>query len=238
MELLVVSFVAGVLTILAPCILPLLPVIIGSASSAHKDYRAPFIITGSLAASLFIFTLLLKVGTALLSIPPIVWQILSGGIILVFGILLLFPNLWERFGVRLNLASNTLLAKASKHQGTGKHILVGAALGPVFSSCSPTYALIVATVLPVSPSEGIVYLLAYVIGLSVVLLLVGLLGQQFVARLGWASNPKGWFKRIVGIFFIIVGIAVLLGFDKQVQTVIIENGLYDPIDQFERALLH
>lgn len=238
MELLVVSFVAGVLTILAPCILPLLPVIIGGVASEHKDLRAPFIITSSLAVSLFVFTLLLKASTALLGIPPMVWQMISGGIIIVFGIITLFPSLWERVGAKLNLTSNSLLAKASQKQGVGRHILVGAALGPVFSSCSPTYALILATVLPVAPTEGLVYLLAYVLGLSGMLLLIGLLGQQFVSKLGWASNPKGWFKRLVAVLFILVGVAVLFGLDKQVQAFILESGLYDPIDALERNLLH
>lgn len=238
MELLIVSFVAGILTILAPCILPLLPVIIGGVASQHKDLRAPFIITASLAVSLFIFTLLLKAGTALLGIPTMVWQLLSGGIIVAFGVISLFPTLWERVAAKLNIASNSLLAKASKKQGIGRHILVGAALGPVFSSCSPTYALILATVLPVSPAEGLIYLLAYVIGLSSVLLLIGLVGQQFVAKLGWASNPHGWFKRLLGIIFIAVGVAVIFGLDKQLQAFILESGLYDPIDALERALLH
>lgn len=238
MELLIVSFVAGVLTILAPCILPLLPVIIGGVASQQKDLRAPFIITASLAVSLFIFTLLLKAGTALLGIPTIVWQLISGGIIVAFGVIILFPSLWERVAAKLNIASNSLLAKASKKQGIGRHILVGAALGPVFSSCSPTYALILATVLPVSPAEGLLYLLAYVIGLSSVLLLVGLVGQQFVTKLGWASNPHGWFKRLLGIIFIAVGVAVIFGLDKQLQAFILESGLYDPIDALERTLLH
>lgn len=237
MELLIVSFVAGVLTILAPCILPLLPIIIGGSIGA-KDYRAPFIITGSLAASLFIFTILLKASTALLGVPPMVWQIISGVIIIAFGIVTLFPSLWERVGARVNVASNKLLAKASKRRGIARHVLVGAALGPVFSSCSPTYGLILAAVLPVSPGEGIAYLIAYIIGLSAILLLIGLLGQRFIAKLGWASNPHGWFKRLLAILFIIVGLAVVFGLDKQLQAWILESGLYDPISTFEQNFLH
>lgn len=237
MELLIVSFVAGVLTILAPCILPLLPIIIGGSVSA-KDYRAPFIITASLAASLLVFTLLLKASTALLGVPPMVWQTISGGTIIGFGLVTLFPALWERIGARANIASNKLLAKASQRQGVGRHILVGAALGPVFSSCSPTYALILAAVLPVSPGQGVAYIAAYIVGLSAVLLLIGLVGQRFVAKLGWASNPHGWFKRLLGVLFIVVGLAVLLGLDKQLQAWILETGLYDPISTFEQRFLH
>jgi cytochrome c biogenesis protein CcdA len=238
MELLIVSFVAGVLTILAPCILPLLPVIIGGTATEQKDLRAPFIIAASLAASLIIFSLLLKASTALLGVPPTVWQAISGGIIIAFGVVMLFPSLWERVAARLNIASSGLLAKASKKRGVWRHILVGAALGPVFSSCSPTYALIVAAVLPVSFAQGFTYLTAYAVGLSAILLLIGLLGQQFVSKLGWASNPHGWFKRIIGVIFIVVGMAVLLGLDKQFQAFILQSGLYDPLAEFEQSLMH
>ncbi len=72
MFLLIVSFLAGVLTIAAPCILPLLPVIIGGSlidSDKDKPERAwlrPVVITASLAVSVIVFTLLIKATTVLL----------------------------------------------------------------------------------------------------------------------------------------------------------------------------
>ena len=77
------SFVAGMLTILAPCILTLLPVIIGSTASS-KDPSKPFIVTASLGVSIVIFTLLLKASTIFISVPPYFWNYLSGGIVLLF----------------------------------------------------------------------------------------------------------------------------------------------------------
>lgn len=237
MELFIVSFVAGVLTVLAPCILPLLPVIVGGSSLDQKDWRRPVIITVSLAVSVIVFTLLLKTGTTLLMIPPYIWQIVSGGIVVLFGLSLLFENVWARAAVKLNLSSNKLLGKAAQQHGWLGAILVGVALGPVFSSCSPTYALIVAGVLPASFGEGMLYLLAYALGLSTILLLIALLGQQAVRKLGWASNPHGWFKRVLAVIFIAVGLAVIFGIDKAVQTYVVESGWYDPISTFERQFL-
>ena len=237
MELLVVSFVAGVLTVLAPCILPLLPVIVGGSTLSQKDWRRPVVITLSLAGSIILFTLLLKASTALLMLPPYIWQVVSGGIIVLFGLSLLFETIWAKIAVRLNLFSNRLLGKAVRRQGWSGAVLIGAALGPVFSSCSPTYALIVAGVLPASFGQGLLYLIAYAIGLGSVLLLIGLLGQQAVVRLGWASNPHGLFKRSLAIIFVVVGLAVILSLDKIVQAYVVQQGWYDPISTFEQSFL-
>jgi hypothetical protein len=57
-----------------------------------------------------------------------------------------------------------------------------------------------------------------------------------VKKLGWASNPNGWFRKSLGIIFILVGVVVLFGLDKQIQTLIIESGLYDPIKKIEQNL--
>jgi cytochrome c-type biogenesis protein len=238
--LLVLSFVAGALTVAAPCILPLLPVIVGGTAVGTNERRwfRPLIITLSLAGSVVIFTLLLKASTALLGVPQTIWSILSGGIVLLFGVNLLWPTAWEKLALTTGFynKSNTFLNASSKHKGVGGDILLGAALGPVFSSCSPTYALIVAAILPQSFSDGIILLLAYALGLAAVLLLIAVAGQAVVGKMGWAADPKGWFRRTIGILFIVVGFAVLVGFDKTVQTFVLEQGWYDPVKQLEETL--
>jgi cytochrome c-type biogenesis protein len=120
--------------------------------------------------------------------------------------------------------------------GLGGDVMLGAALGPTFSSCSPTYALILAAVLPVSFAEGLLYIVVYAVGLAIALLLIAFLGQAFARRLGWLANPNGVFKRVVGIILILVGVAVIMGLDKQFQSFVLEQGWYDPIQQFEEGI--
>lgn len=242
-ELYVVSFIAGILTVLAPCILPLLPVIIGGSSLNHNNdkkvsLKHPLVIIISLVVSIVLFTLLLKATTALLGIPTMVWTTISGGIVLLFGITLLFPVLWEKFMVatRLNLIANRFMGQSQGKNGVKKDIILGAALGPVFNSCSPTYALIVAVILPASFVTGIGYLIAYCVGLGIILLLISIFGRVLVNKMKWMSNPQGVFQRVIGSLFIIVGIAVIFGLDKQVQTYVLENGWYDPIIRIEESL--
>lgn len=240
--LVILSFIAGVLTVAAPCILPLLPIVIGgSVIESAKDNRRrqwlrPLVIAASLAVSVIVFTLLIKATTTLLGVPQYVWQLISGGIVLLLGANYLWPQAWEHIAIRLSIKSSTTLGNAQKHQGLSGAILIGAALGPVFSSCSPTYALIVATILPVSFAEGLVYLIAYAIGMSAILLLVAYLGRAFVSRLKWLSNPNGWFKRTIGVLFIVVGLFILFGLDKDLQTYVLDQGWYAPISNLEERL--
>ncbi len=239
--LFVASFLAGVLTIAAPCILPLLPVIIGGAAvsdSKKRDWLRPLVIAASLGVSVILFTLLLKATTSLLGVPQYVWQVISGVLVMLLGVHFVWPSLWERlpFTARLNINSQQALGAARQRKGIFGAILIGAALGPIFNSCSPTYLLIVATILLASLSEGLTYLFAYALGLSSILLLVAYFGQSLVRRLGWLANPNGWFHHFIGVLFLLVGIAVIFGLDKQLQTFILERGWYAPVSDIERSL--
>jgi cytochrome c-type biogenesis protein len=242
MGLLLLSFLAGVLTVAAPCILPLLPIVVGGSiapdKSKARDWRRPLAITGSLVASVVVFTLLLKASTALLGVPQMVWQAISGVIILLFGLSLIWPALWGRLSLKLGLygRAQRWMSGASGQTGYRRDILLGAALGPIFNSCSPTYALIVAAILPASLGLGLVYLMAYALGLGITLLAVASFGRAVTTRLGWYANPGGVIHKVIGVAFVAVGLAVLFGFDKVVQTYVLDNGWYDPVSGLEERL--
>jgi len=68
------------------------------------------------------------------------------------------------------------------------------------------------------------------------LLLIALAGRSAARRLGWLADPRGWFRRTMGVLFIIVGIVVIIGADKALQTLILDLGWYDPIADLEGVL--
>ncbi len=241
-ELVIFSFFAGALTVLAPCILPLIPVLLGASTnnSEQKSIKRPIVIIASLITSIIIFTLLLRSTTALLGVPTEIWSIISGTIILLFGINSLFPSLWEQFILftKLYSLSNKGMAGAQDNPGYKKDIMLGAALGPVFNSCSPTYALIIAVLLPASFASGLLYLSAYSIGLGAVLLLVVIFGQSLISKIKWMSKPSGVFQKAVGVLFIIVGVIIIFGVEKDIQAAILESGIYGPIESIEKSFLN
>ena len=230
MILFLLSLLAGILTVLAPCTISLLPVIVGgSVAEGGQSIKRPLVVTASLGISVVLFTLILKVSTAFVHIPQEFWQLFSGIIIFGLGLTMIFPSLYDKLPWvnKINQESNKLLATGYNKKNMTGDIIMGAALGPVFSSCSPTYFLILATVLPLSFAAGIVDLLAYAVGLSGGLLVVAFAGQKLMQKLGVASDPKGWIKRSIGILFLIVGLAICFGLDKKVETAITNAGYFD-----------
>lgn len=243
MFLLFGAFIAGILTVLAPCVLPLLPVIVGGSltvSDKNKpDRLRPVIITTSLAISLVIFTLLLKATTILIRVPSQYYTDISGSILILLGLTILFPQAYEWLIIRLNLQAKTqsfLGKNALRHERYLGPIITGAALGPVFSSCSPVYAYILATVLPVNFAQAMVYIVSYIIGLSAMLLLIGILGQRVTKRIRFAINPRGIFQRTIAVIFILIGILIFTGGNIRLQTWVSEHTPFN-FDNFSAKLL-
>ncbi|MBI5456986.1 redoxin family protein [Candidatus Kaiserbacteria bacterium] len=240
MALLILSFIAGLLTVLAPCILPLLPIIIGGSLDPmrHVRLRHATTVVFSLGASVIVFTFLLKASTAFIAIPQAFWTYLSGGIVFFFGLTLLFPGFWERlpFIARLNARSTQLVSTGYQRKSFWGNVLIGAALGPVFATCSPTYFIVLATVLPQNFALGVLDMFAYVAGLCLALLAIAIFGQRLADRLGFAADPHGNFKRVLGIVFVIVGVVIFTGYDKKAQIKLLEWGIFD-ITKVEQRLL-
>jgi cytochrome c biogenesis protein CcdA len=238
MTLLLVSFLAGMLTILAPCVVSIIPILLARGTTA-KRARSAWLVIAGLGVSIIVFTVLLKATTLLIGVPDDVWKVVSGAIIILFGIVTIFPQLWEWvvLKTRVVFKAQNAMGEAAAARGRWGDLLLGASLGPVFSACSPTYALIVATILPVSPLQGLGYLLVFVAGLSLMLALIAIFGRALIRRLGWGINPKGLFRRVLGVILVIVGLMIVTGLDKDLLGYLVENGWYDFQIRFEDALM-
>lgn len=238
MTLLLVAFFAGVLTVLAPCVLPLLPMILWASIDDAKNKYAPYIVIASLSFSILLFSILLKATTLLIDLPIDFWKIFSGVLIIAMGVITLFPNIWKRISTALWFSnnSNKMLWESANKSGNLKNILIGFSLGPVFSSCSPTYAVILAIVLPSSLLFGFAALIAYIAWLAMVLLAIAIFGQRFIKNVKWIADPNGWFKKILGIIFVLVGVAIMTGYDKKIEAAVLDAGFINTAS-FEQSIV-
>ncbi len=245
MPLYLLSFLAGLLTLAAPCVMTLLPVIIGGSLVTVGEqprfwvrWRRPLVVIGSLLVSVVLFSLLLKGTTALLGVPQEVWQLVAGGLIVALGIHQLLPDFWKQAMLATGLSNRASIALSTSGQQrtvTGE-VLTGVALGPVFTSCSPTYALIVAVILPGSFAMGLIHISLYALGLAVGLFAIALVGHALIAKLGWLRNPHGWFARAIGVLFILIGVAIIFGLEKDVQSLILDQPWFQQFLEFESSL--
>ncbi len=219
MILFFIALIAGVLTVFAPCTLALLPIIVGGTLTGGTSIRRTVTVTTSLGISVVLFTFLLKISSSFINVPPAFWHIFSGVIIVIVGLSMVFPALWDSlpFLAKLNINSNKIMSRGYMSQSFWGDVIVGASLGPVFSSCSPTYFLIIATILPASLFVGTIYLITYALGLCVTLFIVAIAGQKFLEKIGVAADPKGWVRRGIGVLFLLVGLAIAFSFDQKFE---------------------
>jgi cytochrome c biogenesis protein CcdA len=234
-----ISVFAGTLTVLAPCILPLLPIVIGSSETQGRRISGrSVVVIGSLSLSVIIFTLLLKTSTLLIDIPQTFWSTFSGTVIILVGLAIVFPSLWARvpYIQKLSVISNKAVGAGYQKKNYSGDALIGLALGPVFTTCSPTYLFIIATILPASFLVGFIYLLGFTIGLAISLLLIAYFGGQLVNKITSRMDTANRIKQIFGALIILVGIAILTGYDKKIEAAILDLG-YGATINFEESLI-
>ncbi len=184
-----------------------------------------WVLVGSLSASIILFTFLLKVSSLLVDVPPETWSYLSGLLLALAGGLMAFPKAWEWVQVKVARTGYHRLPPEKADSGYWQTAMLGAALGPVFNSCSPTYAVILATVLPADPVSGLIYLISYIFGMVLLILLIAYLGSKASARLKWLAHPDNAVKKAVGGLLVIFGILIATGWEQSIELKMIDAGM-------------
>ena len=219
------AFLAGVLSILSPCVLPLTPLVLGAAAGEHR--RGPLVLAGGVALS---FTLIgLFVATVGFSIGLDGDRFRTAGAILLIalGLLLAAPPLQ----VRLAAAGGPVSDWAERTFGgfsTGGlsgQFGVGLLLGAVWSPCvGPTLGAASALA---ARGESLTLvaatMAAFGIGAGLPLALLGSLSRPAMAR--WRdrliSGGKGA-KIALGVLLVAIGLVILTGADKQIESALVE----------------
>jgi len=215
------SFLAGVLSILAPCVLPLLPILLTSAAAAHR--LGPFALALGLMLSFTTVGVVVIGFGASVGLDPSTFRYVGAALLIAFGILLLSFGLQARFSMATSGASSAgqnMLARVSLDGLSGQFIL-GLLLGIVWSPCvGPTLgaAIVLASQGQALLQAGIVMAL-FGLGAGLPLIVLGLASRQALMR--WrgklmATGQGG--KKILGVILLIAGLLILAGLDKAFET--------------------
>lgn len=211
---------AGTLSTLSPCVLPLVPIIVGTAAAAHR--LGPFALGAGLALS---FTV---VGTVVAALGGAIGLTegglrIAGAVLLAaFGGLLLSEGLQTRVAAwtsGMSGAGQTAMA-ALRFDGLHGQAMLGALLGLVWSPCvGPTLG---ATITLASQGEDLgqvaLVMALFGLGAGVPLVGLGLLSRQAMTRVkGRLLRAGKTGKRVLGGLLLAVGLAVLTGWDKRIE---------------------
>ncbi len=215
------ALLSGVLSTLSPCVLPLLPILLGTAASQHR--QGPVALAAGLALSFIAIGMFVATVGFALGLDAGVFRYGAAAIMMLIGVVLLVPRVQQEFATAAGPASNW----ASEHLGTVDagglrgQFLVGLLLGAVWSPCvGPTLGA--ASVLAAQGrdlGQVAVTMLMFGLGAALPLLLIGMLSREAMLRLrGRMLNAGGAMKMALGALLLLVGLAVVTGFDKSVET--------------------
>ncbi len=210
------AFLAGVSTIAAPCILPILPVVLSAGISGGKQ-RPLGIVTGLIASFTF-FTLSLSYLARQFGISPDILRTSAIVVLLLFGLLMVVPQLFTQFEVFVGRIIPQKTTRSNRTDFWGG-MLVGLSLGLVWTPCvGPIIASVITLAATSSVTLGSIFItLAYAFGTGVPLIILIYGGQGLMRRVKVLSKNSGTIQRIFGIIMVLTALGMTFGIDRTLQ---------------------
>jgi cytochrome c biogenesis protein CcdA/peroxiredoxin len=203
------AFVAGLITAISPCVLPVLPIVLGGGVGEHR--RRPYAIIAGLATCFLLSILFAAWLLDALGLPDDLLRNVSIGLLFLLAATLLFPQV----GVWIERPLSRLSRRPSSDLGGG--FLLGCALGFVFVPCGgPAIGFVTssAAARDFGP-KTIGVAVAYTVGVSVVLLAIAFGGQRFARRL---RTHVEQLRVAFGVVLAASALALVFDLDKKFQT--------------------
>ena len=220
--LILFAFLAGIVTILSPCVLPVLPIILSGTVGGGK--RKPFGIVTGFVLSFTFFTLALSTLVAYSGISADSLRTISGFVIVLFGISLILPQFQvfvERFFSRFaNIAGGYQHPNAGYFSG----VLIGLSLGLIWTPCvGPILASVITLAATSTVNAAAVFItFAYALGTSIPMFMIMMGGRALLQRVPWLLPNTGRIQKGFGILMILTAIGIFFNFDRTFQAYVLD----------------
>jgi cytochrome c-type biogenesis protein len=222
---LALAALAGVLSILSPCVLPILPIVLGAAAGEHR--RGPLALAAGLALSFVVIGMFIATIGFSIGLTGDVFRIAAAVLMVMIGTVLLVPQLSVQLAAAGGPAGNWVEQRMGGFStaGLSGQFALGLLLGAVWSPCvGPTLGA--ASVLAAKGEnlgQVALTMLVFGIGAGLPLALLGTLSREALVK--WrnrmlAAGSKG--KMIFGAVLLVAGLLVLTGFDKRVESFLVD----------------
>jgi len=216
------TYVAGALTALSPCVLPLLPIVVGGALQQHR--AAPLLMGLGMTTSFAVGGALVGAGGAALAVDPLWLHQLAAACLILFGLALLFEPLTRlvaRLAQPLALTADLMAEQIGQRRTPLMAFLFGGLLGLAWSPCAGPM-LVSSLALVASGRDawrGALLLGVFGLGAATPMVLAAYASRAGFRRLrNWAMGNSRRLRMDFGLLAIISGIILLTGLDKLIAT--------------------
>jgi cytochrome c-type biogenesis protein len=219
------ALLAGLLSTLSPCVLPLVPIVIGAALGEHRF--GPMALAAGLALSFVTIGLFVATIGFAAGLDQELFRSIGAILLILIGGALMLPRLQLRLAAAMGPIGKWVHGHTESvaTRGLLGQFSVGLVLGAVWSPCvGPTLGA--ASILAARAENLIVVALtmfAFGIGAALPLLAIGMLSHEALLR--WRSRmlaAGSGGKALMGIVLIALGLFVLTGVDKRIETILVE----------------
>lgn len=247
MLLLLLAYLGGVLTLLSPCILPVLPFVFARADRPFMRSTLPLLV--GMALTFTVVASLAAVGSQWVAQANQIGRWVALVLMAVFAIALLWPTLadhllapFQRIGARLSARADA--ADAAGRGGAWTSLLIGIATGLLWAPCAgPILGLVLTGAALNGASAGTSsLLLAYALGAVTALALAVWVGGRVFRALQARLGLGNVVRRVLGVAALLAVVAIGLGWDtglltrlSAVSTARIEQGLLDAVPDAQPA---
>lgn len=220
------AVLAGILTIGAPCILPLLPILLGSSIGGPKT--RPLFIAGGFALTFAVLGLTLSYITTALNLDPNILRYVAVVALGIFGLLMIWPTPFEKLTAYLSSFS-TKATSWSRAAGNGNFggFVLGVTLGIIWTPCAgPVLGSILTLIATQSDlAASTILLVAYAIGAGIPMLVIAYGGQLAAEKVRAIAPYTTRIQQIFGVVIILMAMAIFFGYDTVLQSKILD--VYD-----------
>lgn len=247
MLLLLLAYLGGVLTLLSPCILPVLPFVFARADRPFLRSTLPLLV--GMALTFTVVASLAAVGSQWVAQANQIGRWVALVLMAVFAVALLWPTLadhllapFQRIGARLSARADS--ADAAGRGGAWTSLLIGIATGLLWAPCAgPILGLVLTGAALNGASVGTSsLLLAYALGAVTALALAVWVGGRVFRALQARLGLGNVVRRVLGVAALLAVVAIGLGWDtglltrlSAVSTARIEQGLLDAVPDAQPA---
>jgi cytochrome c-type biogenesis protein len=212
------SFIAGGLGVLSPCVWPLIPIVMGSAAQAGQ--RGALYLAGGLSLSFALSGTVLSFVLLNLGLDPEFFRYVAASLLVIAAILLIHQPLGEWVSIRLSSLTARFNPTHDAQVSAKGQFWLGALLGLVWLPCvGPTLGAAIALAsMGQDMLTAFLVMLSFGAGTALVLLIAALLSSQMLKKLSpQLMNRTQTLKHGLGWLLLLLGLTVLLGWDKQVE---------------------